>query len=368
MPGSVVRLKDIAARTGFSVNTVSLALRDSERIPDETRKRIRAAAAELDYLPNFVAKSLVNRETKTIGLVLTDVTNPVLTRVAQAVERLLAERGYGTLLGASNGDGGEESRVLEMFRSRQVDGMLVYPHSHRALDAVRRLRDAGLPVVLLAGDRGLRPRRGRDRRAPRRGQGGPAPDRARAPADRACSTALGRAATARSARAMSRRSPRPASPSTRRSCSTRAAARSAHGCVACARLLALPERPTALFADNDSLALGALRACQLAGAAVPDDLAIVGFDNIEFAEYATTPLTRSSGSSRPCRAASSTIARKSPACSRPSPVIALSSYVASPSICHGGRNRFGNAIRRPAEDRCGRRAPTLPIDRGARCA
>lgn len=63
------------------------------------------------------------------------------------------------------------------------------------------------------------------------------------------------------------------------------------GCVACARLLALPERPTAVFTDNDLLALGALRACHLAGVAVPRGLAIIGFDNIEFAEYATTPLS-----------------------------------------------------------------------------
>ena len=76
-----------------------------------------------------------------------------------------------------------------------------------------------------------------------------------------------------------------------------------HGCIACARLLALPERPTALFADNDSLALGALRACQLAGVAVPDDLAIVGFDNIEFAEYATTPLSSVNYAVRHSRAA-----------------------------------------------------------------
>ncbi|MFO1141709.1 MAG: LacI family DNA-binding transcriptional regulator [Amaricoccus sp.] len=290
MPGSVVRLKDIAARTGFSVNTVSLALRDSERIPDETRKRIREAAAELDYLPNFVAKSLVSRETKTIGLVLTDVTNPVLTRVAQAVERRLAERGYGTLLGASNGDGGEESRVLEMFRSRQVDGMLVYPHGHRALDAVRRLRDGGLPVVLLAGDRdcgldvvGTDERRGGakavrhlvargHRRIAMLDSSGP-----RGNGEKRAGYAQALAEAGIDFDATLVLDPGGSSVG--------------QGCVACARLLALPEPPTALFADNDSLALGALRACKLAGVAVPGDLAIVGFDNIEFAEYATTPLS-----------------------------------------------------------------------------
>ncbi len=147
-----VRLKDIADRTGFSVNTVSLALRDSPRIPEVTRQIIRDAADALNYLPNQIAKSLVSRETKTIGLVLTDITNPILTQAAQAIELALSERGYSTLFATSNNDADEEIRVLEMFRSRQVDGMLIYPRSHRRLEHIRRLRDAHYPIVLLVGD------------------------------------------------------------------------------------------------------------------------------------------------------------------------------------------------------------------------
>src|SRR5690606_13503456 len=147
----LVRLKDIADETGFSVNTVSLALRDSPRIPEETRATIRRTAEALNYLPNHIAKSLVNRETRTIGLVLTSITNPILTLVAQAIELRLAGRGYSTLFATSNGDHHEEKRVIEMLRSRQVDGMLIYPSSHRALDHIRRVRQAGQPVVLLVG-------------------------------------------------------------------------------------------------------------------------------------------------------------------------------------------------------------------------
>ena len=77
-----VRLKDIALATGYSVNTVSLALRRSGRIPQETKDIIAAAAERLDYLPNHVARSLVSRATHTIGLVLTDIMNPTLTLAA----------------------------------------------------------------------------------------------------------------------------------------------------------------------------------------------------------------------------------------------------------------------------------------------
>ena len=142
MARSIVRLKDIADKTGFSTNTVSLALRESPRIPEQTRILIRQAANELNYLPNQIAKSLVSRETKTIGLVLTDITNPVLTRVAQAIEIALAERGYGTLFATSNNTLSEEISAVELFRARQVDGMLIYPTSHRRLDHLRPLRRA----------------------------------------------------------------------------------------------------------------------------------------------------------------------------------------------------------------------------------
>ncbi len=152
MARDVIRLRDIADKTGFSTNTVSLALRESTRIPLETRSIIQSAALELGYLPNQIAKSLVSRETRTIGLVLTDILNPTLTHTAQAVEMALAERGYGTLFATSNNTLSEEMKVVEMFRSRQVDGILIYPVRHRELEHLRSLRRANYPIVLLIAD------------------------------------------------------------------------------------------------------------------------------------------------------------------------------------------------------------------------
>ena len=81
------RLKDIAVATGYSANTVSLALRGSPRIPEETRDRIQSAARSLNYFPNTIAQALVSRETRTIGLILTDIMNPTLTLVSRSLER-----------------------------------------------------------------------------------------------------------------------------------------------------------------------------------------------------------------------------------------------------------------------------------------
>lgn len=286
----IVRLKDIADKTGFSVNTVSLALRESPRIPEETRQLIRQAAETLNYLPNHIAKSLVSRETKTIGLVLTSITNPILTQVAQAVELRLAELGYSTLFATSNGDHGEEKKAIEMFRSRQVDGMLIYPSSHRDLDHIRRVRQAGQPVVLLVGDTdagidvvGMDSREGSYRAVQHLLQRGHQRigliDGGHIRGNLEKQDGYRRALTEAGLPVDDALLAAPQSHSV------------AGGHAAMAELVARGQGMTAVLAATDTLALGALRWTQQNGLHVPADMAIVGFDNIEFAEFAATPIT-----------------------------------------------------------------------------
>ncbi len=290
MGKSIVRLKDIADRTGFSVNTVSLALRQSPRIPEETSLRIREAAEALNYMPNHVAQSLVSRQTKTIGLVLTDITNPALTQVAQSIELALAERGYSTLFATSNNNLEEEKRVIAMFRSRQVDGMLIYPRSHRDLEHIRRLRRANYPVVLLVAD-------------PDAGVDAVSVDERRG-AYRAVRHLLDightRIGIIDSANPLGNQEKRDGYLAALAEAGiafdpTLSSDPQGHSVIrgywAMDRLMRLSPRPTAVFAANDSLAIGALRWTQKNKIAVPDEVGIVGFDNIEFAEHAATPLT-----------------------------------------------------------------------------
>ncbi len=290
MGRATVRLKDIADRTGFSVNTVSLALRDSPRIPEPTRLLIHEAAAALNYLPNQIAKSLVNRETKTIGLVLTDITNPTLTRAAQAIELILSQRGYSTLFATSNNDVDEEIKVLEMFRSRQVDGMLIYPSSHRQLDHIRRLRKANYPVVLLVGD----PDAGVDAVGIDEWAGG---YRATRHLIELGHTRIAIIDAARALGNLEKREgylaalkeagiePDPCLSADPQGHSV------ARGYDAMAQLIAAGGKPSAVFAANDSLAIGAEHCALAHGLRVPEDIAIVGFDNIEFAEHAAVPIS-----------------------------------------------------------------------------
>jgi len=286
-----VRLKDIAAVTGVSANTVSLALRGVGRIPEETRTRIVAAARKLNYLPNQVAQSLVSRETKTVGLVLTSIVNPILTQAARAIERELAARGYSLMLSASENDIGKETEAIDVFRARQVDGMLIYAANHGALDHIRSLRRAGYPIVLLVDDPGRRldvvsvdDRRGAEiatdhlvglghRRIAFLDAGSP----------------LGNMEKVEGYRRGLEKAGIGYDP---------ALLLDPHGHSAAEAYAAISafiarggERPTALIASNDLLAFGALRACRDHGVDVPGDLALVGFDDIEASNYAPVPLT-----------------------------------------------------------------------------
>ena len=285
-----VRLKDIAIATGYSVNTVSLALRRSRRIPQETKDVILATAQRLDYLPNHVARSLVSKATHTIGLVLTDIMNPTLTLAARSIERRLHERGYSMMFAATDNVIANEIKALDVLRSRQVDGILIYPTSHHQIDHIRRLRRAGYPVVLLGADRDA-------------GMDAVAIDERRG-ADKAVThlIKLGHRVIA------FLDAPGPLGNSEKYEGYERALKRyrirverslvidpSGHGVTSGYRtmpaLMAGAKRPTALFCPTDNLALGALAWCRENDIRVPEDLAIVGCDNIEAAEFADIPLT-----------------------------------------------------------------------------
>lgn len=290
MAKSAARLKDIAEKTGFSVNTVSLALRGSSRIPDQTRRQISEAADQLNYLPNQVAKSLVLKETKSIGLILTDITNPVLTAVAQAVELELSERGYLTLFATSNNDPALERKMIESFRARRADGILIFPCNHLEIDHIRHLRARNYPVVMLVGD----PDSGVDAVCMDEKAGafkavshlieqghqkiamfdGSAERGNRDKLD-GYLTALSQANIAFDPSLVVP----PALPDVR------------SGYDAMETLIRRDVGASAVICPTDSLALGGLRYCVRHGIDVPEDMAIFGFDDTEFGEHAVISLS-----------------------------------------------------------------------------
>jgi DNA-binding LacI/PurR family transcriptional regulator len=277
---------DVAARAGVSQATVSLVLGGNPRarVAQATRERVLRAAGDLGYRPNIVARSLVRGRSYTIGVVVPELSNPFFMDVVDGVQRVATGAGYAVLLCDARQT--SPGRHLEALRGRQVDGIVI--------DAVGagQLTDSeldGVEVVLVDEPSERLPGVASDALAAGRlaaehllGLGhtrlafiGPATDvhtfRMR---ERGFVARLREAGVSLTSETLRR-----AQPST------------AAGLGAMKALLALKERPTAVFCANDVLALGALKACLASGVRVPGDMSIVGCDDIELARVVTPELT-----------------------------------------------------------------------------
>jgi LacI family transcriptional regulator len=143
-----VTQKDIARSLGVSVMTVSKALTGHSDISEETRERVRRAAREMRYTVNVLARSLVQRRTRTIGLVVPDISEPFYAEMIRAVEGCLRGHGYDLLLADSNNDPETETRAVRTLVEKRVDGCILGP-TERAKGSVDLLRDASVPFVLV---------------------------------------------------------------------------------------------------------------------------------------------------------------------------------------------------------------------------
>jgi LacI family transcriptional regulator len=280
-------LADIAAQTGYGVNTVSLALRGSTRISEAARDAILKAATALDYVPNNYAKSLVLKRSNTVGMLLEDLTNPQTSSVAMALQREISKRGYGVLFAASK-TAEQETAAIEMFRSHMVDGLLIYPVDHNNLDHLRNLRERNFPIVMLVGARDT-------------GLDAVGVDEFQASFEATTHLiALGHTKIG----ALGSVHLKPLKLDGFRH------AHLVHGLPMDERQIfdplefsaaagfrgmgTLAERNlglTAVFASGDLYGLGVMRWAKANGISVPEELSVVGYDNIEMAEFAHTSMT-----------------------------------------------------------------------------
>ena len=280
-------LADIAAKTGYGTNTVSLALRGSTRISQAARDKILKAAEALDYVPNNSAKSLVLKRSNTVGMLVEYLTNPQPTAVATALQREMSDHGYSVLF-ASSSTPQQETAAIEMFRRHMVDGLLIYPVDHTKLSHLRRLRERNFPVVMLVGARDT-------------GLDAVGVDEFQASYDATTHLiALGH----KSIGALGSIKDKPLKiegfrhahqvhgiPLDERQIFEPVGFSMAAGFDGMGALTGRNLGLTALFASSDMFALGAMRWAQVNGVSVPEQLSIVGYDNIEFGEFSHTTLT-----------------------------------------------------------------------------
>src|SRR6266567_7973278 len=143
-----VSIEDIARAAGVSHSTVSRALRDSTLISVDVRERIQHLAREMGYTPNAIAQSLQTRQTSMIGLVVTSISDPFWGDVMKGVEEVARESGFSVILSASHNDPDQEMMVIETFRRRRVDGILVAA-SRITGNYKARLDHIRIPTVLI---------------------------------------------------------------------------------------------------------------------------------------------------------------------------------------------------------------------------
>ena len=147
--GARVTLQDIAAATGYTVNTVSRALKDKPDISRETCRKIQQVAREMGYVRNYIASSLRSGRTKTFAMIVGSVLNPFYSILCNLIQQEAVRLGYSLFILCSNDDPEYETRLVEMAISRQADGVLITPCSFES-PALVLLRDSGIPFVLLS--------------------------------------------------------------------------------------------------------------------------------------------------------------------------------------------------------------------------
>jgi LacI family transcriptional regulator len=278
-----VTIKDVARQSGVSSMTVSRVINGGDRVSPATRQRVEEAIAELGYVPSRLARGLIRQRTGTLALIVPDVANPFFTLVVRGVEDVARRAEYRVILCDTRADLELEREVIEEMLAHRVEGIAIAPVSDRSRTHLRRLAKFGVPFVLIdrtvagvdsdviVGDNARGARRLVDHLV-----------------------ALGHrrigfivesddVSTARDRRhgyeAALEAAGLPLDPAL----IVRATADPEGGVEGMRRLLALHERPTAVFTVNNLVAVGAIEGVRAAGLDVPEDVALVCFDDIEYA-------------------------------------------------------------------------------------
>ncbi|GAB45420.1 LacI family DNA-binding transcriptional regulator [Gordonia terrae] len=285
-------LKEIAQRAGVHVSTASRVLRQAEPADgwSESALRVREVADQLGYQRNVWAASLRTRKTTTIGVVMTRLTDGVVATTYQGIEQAATRAGYSVLLSSPPDEEAAQRRAIELLVGRQVDGLLLSGLHRPGGDFVESLRIGDLPLLALTrhAEAGLPFVGGDDVRGGRI----------------AARHLLDRGYTDLAAIA----GPAHATTATDRLSGFRAELREAGitlpddrivasnfevdgGTAAGRALLDRPDRPRAIFAVSDTIAVGVLGVARDLGLRVPDDLALIGYNDIPVAAQLPVPLT-----------------------------------------------------------------------------
>jgi len=276
---------------GVSTSTVSHVINKDRFVSDAVREKVEAAIKTLNYAPSALARSLKINQTHTIGMLITASSNPFYSELVRGVERSCFERGYSLVLCNTEGDEQRMNSNLETLMQKRVDGLLLLcTETHQPSQEIMQ-RYPSIPTVMMDW-------------APFNGDSDLIQDNSLLGGDMATQYLIDKGFT----RIACITGPLDKTPARLRLEGYREAMTRAGltiregdeiesdfefggGFDAMQALLAMKERPQAVFIGNDAMAVGAYQALYQAGLKIPQDMAIVGYDDIELASYMTPPLT-----------------------------------------------------------------------------
>jgi LacI family transcriptional regulator len=284
-------MKDVARLAGVSTSTVSHVINNNRFVSEQVREKVEQAIRELNYAPSALARSLKINQTRTIGMLLTASSNPFYSEVVRGVENSCYERGYSLILCNTEGDEERMNRSLETLMQKRVDGLLMMCTETHLPSAEILNRYPSVPMVMMDW-------------APFEGRGDIIQDNALLGGELATQHLIDRGYT----RIACIAGPQDKTPARLRlegfhKAMTNSGLPVLPGYVvdgdfefqggfnAMNQLLTLELLPEAVFTSNDAMAVGVYHALFQAGLRVPQDIAVMGYDNIELARYLTPPLS-----------------------------------------------------------------------------
>jgi LacI family transcriptional regulator len=289
MARNKARLIDVARHAGVSPATVSRAMAQPELLSNDTLARVRESARTLGYLPDGMARALASGRSMTIGAIVPTLDSAIFARVLQAMQSALAREGYQLLVASHELSASAETEAVRTLLARGVDGLMLVG-AERAIETTQLLASAGIPIVLTwCGDPAF---------------SSVAVDNYRA-GELAAShlLALGHSRIGmivghlqfndrqRARLAGARAAIRSAGHDLPDWLVSEQALTLAGGRAGCSALLQLDDRPTGLIGGIDLLAIGCIQEAQAQGIPLPDQLSIVGIDDIEMSAHLTPSLT-----------------------------------------------------------------------------
>jgi LacI family transcriptional regulator len=277
-----ITIKEVAIRAGVSPATASRVAGNYGYVSEKNRRKVLAAIQELGYHPNAIARSMVTKSTHTIGLVVTDITNPFFAHLARGVENITWPAGYTLILANTDEDIIREESVVHTLLEKQVDGLILVPASSQPTPYLENLVKQGIPLVLL------------DRTVYNLGV-----DAVMVDNENGAFQAVSHLINLGHQRIGMVIDNLDTSTNAERLAGYRKALQSAgipveeslvQSCqytqqsafVITSEMLRRQNRPTALFTANNFMTIGVLQAIQQENLKIPEDIALVGFDDLEW--------------------------------------------------------------------------------------